>query len=56
MSLDESIDEWVKLLLIAAENPKGHHDMKQYIIEANYDMDALAKKMEEYYINKVVIE
>lgn len=52
MSLDESADEWAKLLLRAAENSQRHHDMKQYIIEANYDMDALAKKMEEFYLQK----
>lgn len=51
-SLDESADEWVKLLLIAAENPQRHHNMKQYIIDANYDMDALAKRMEEFYLHK----
>lgn len=52
MDLDAPIDEWVDMVLNAAENPQRHTNMKKYIVEANYDMDALAKKMEKFYLRK----
>ena len=50
--LDASVDKWVSEMLNAAENPLRHKDMKDYIIKANYDMDALAKKLETFYLEK----
>lgn len=51
MSLDKLMEEWVDIIMKAADNPQRHQNMKPYIIEANYDMNALAKRMQTFYIN-----
>lgn len=52
VDLDASLDEWMATILNAADNPQRHKNMKKYIAEANYDMNTLAKKMEEFYLQK----
>ena len=52
MSLNKSVEEWATAVLNAAENPQRHKNMKQYIVKADYDMDALAEKMEHFYLEK----
>ena len=51
MSLDKPMGEWADMIMKAADNPQRHQNIKPYIIEANYDMDALAKRMQTFYIN-----
>lgn len=52
LSLEKPADEWVETVLTAAKNPQRHQNMKQYIIDANYDMDALAKGIQTFYENQ----
>ena len=35
-----------------AQNPNAHTNMQQYVINAGFDMDATAKYMENYYLNR----
>ena len=35
-----------------AQNLKAHTNMQQYVIDAGFDMDATAKYMESYYLNR----
>ncbi|MFR8088773.1 MAG: glycosyltransferase family 1 protein [Lachnospirales bacterium] len=50
VSLDAPIDRWVSEILSSAENPLKHQNMREYIVRANYDMDEVAKKMEDFYM------
>ena len=52
LSLEKPADELVETVLTAAKNPQRHQNMKQYIIDANYDMDALAKGIQTFYENQ----
>lgn len=51
MSLERPVGKWADMIMKAADNPQKHQNMKPYIIEANYDMDALAKRMQAFYVN-----
>lgn len=53
LSLDKSVWEWAEMIMQAVNNPQSHQNMKSYIIEANYDMDVLAKKIQTFYIDSV---
>ena len=35
-----------------AQSSKAHTNMQKYIIDAGFDMNATAKNMEEYYLEK----
>lgn len=52
VDLGASVDEWLTAILKAANNSQRHKNMKPYIVESNYDMDELAKRMEEFYLKK----
>lgn len=52
MSLSATVDSWVTAILSSSENYYAHRNMKNYIVEANYDIDVLAKKMEDFYLKE----
>lgn len=52
VSLSAQAEEWAKIILKAAENPNCHCNMKNYIMANDYDMDVLAKKMQNFYLEK----
>ena len=45
-------EERANAALEMAQNPKAHTNMQQYVIDAGFDMDATAKYMESYYLNR----
>lgn len=50
LPLKNGVDNWAKKIIEAKENSYAHSNMKQYIVDANYDMTALAKQLEEFYL------
>lgn len=52
MPLENGINDWAKALIDAKESGYAHSNMKQYITNANYDMTALAKQLEDFYLAK----
>ncbi|MBS5937912.1 glycosyltransferase family 1 protein [Clostridium sp.] len=52
VSLNDSLEKWVNEIEQAYNNEHKHSDMKEEIIRANYDMVNLAKKMQNFYIEK----
>ena len=56
LMLSDGAEKWADAALEMAQNPNAHTNMQQYVIDAGFDVDATAKKIEEYYINKIVIK
>lgn len=52
MSLEKGCESWAKVIIMAKENTYAHKNMRQYIVDANYDMAVLAKYIEAYYMRK----
>ena len=50
--LSDGAEKWANAALEMAQNPKAHTNMQQYVIDAGFDMDATAKYMESYYLNR----
>lgn len=50
--LSDGSEKWANAALEMAQNPKAHTNMQQYVIDAGFDMDAIAKYMESYYLNR----
>lgn len=50
--LSDGAEKWANAALEMAQNPKAHTNMQKYIIDAGFDMDAIAKYMESYYLNR----
>ena len=50
--LSDGAEKWANAALEMAQNPKAHTNMQQYVIDAGFDMDAIAKYMESYYLNR----
>lgn len=52
MPLKNGVDDWVKKIVEAKENSYAHSDMKQYIVDANYDMCTVVGWLENYYLKR----
>ena len=52
VSLDAPISEWVDAINKANNDELKHNDMHLYLEKANYDIKALAKDLQEFYIIK----
>ena len=50
--LSDGAEKWANVALEMAQNLKAHTNMQQYVIDAGFDMDATAKYMESYYLNR----
>ena len=50
--LSDGEEKWANAALEMAQNLKAHTNMQQYVIDAGFDMDATAKYMENYYLNR----
>lgn len=50
--LSDGEEKWANTALEMAQNLKAHTNMQQYVIDAGFDMDATAKYMESYYLNR----
>lgn len=50
--LSDGAEKWANAALEMAQNPKAHTNMQKYVIDAGFDMDATAKYMESYYLNR----
>lgn len=50
--LSDGAEKWANAALEMAQNPKAHTNMQQYVIDAGFDMDATAKNMEGFYLNR----
>ena len=50
--LSDGAEKWANAALEMAQNLKAHTNMQQYVIDAGFDMDATAKYMESYYLNR----
>ena len=50
--LSDGAEKWANAALEMAQNLKAHTNMQQYVIDAGFDMDAIAKYMESYYLRK----
>lgn len=55
LSLERPAGEWADMVIKAADNSQRHKNMKPYIVEANYDMDTLAKRMQTFYLEKAAL-
>lgn len=56
LMLSDGAEKWADAALEMFGSEYHHTNMQKYIVEAGFDMSATAKKMEEYYTNKVVIK
>ncbi len=52
LMLSDGAEKWADVVLEVAQNPKAHENMQQYVVDAGFDMDATAKYMEKYYLEK----
>lgn len=52
LSIDDGAKKWADVAIEMALNSLAHTNMQQYVIDAGFDMDETAKKMEEYYLMK----
>lgn len=52
LALDDGAEKWADTAIEMAANEYRHTNTQKYIIEAGFDMDATAKKMEEFYLQK----
>lgn len=52
MSLNCSAEQWAKEILKARDNKETHKDMREYIINANYDIRNLSEMLENFYVDK----
>ena len=50
--MSDGEEKWANTALEMAQNLKAHTNMQQYVIDAGFDMDATAKYMESYYLNR----
>lgn len=50
--LSDGEEKWANAALEMVQNLKAHTNMQQYVIDAGFDMDATAKYMENYYLNR----
>jgi len=50
VSLNAPIEEWVNEIQKTVDNPEKHQNMKKCIIDANYDMDTMAEKLQNFYL------
>lgn len=50
--LSDGKEKWANAALEVAQNPSAHTNMQKYVIDAGFDMDATAKYMESYYLNR----
>lgn len=56
LMLSDGAEKWADAALEMFGSEYRHTNMQKYVVEAGFDMSATAKKMEEYYTNKVVIK
>lgn len=52
LPLGDGAEKWARAALEAAQNPMAHANMRQYVVDAGFDMDATAKYMENYYLSQ----
>lgn len=50
--LSDGEEKWANAALEMAQNLKAHTNMQQYVIDAGFDMDATAKYIEGFYLNR----
>lgn len=50
--LSDGAEKWANIALEMAQNLKAHTNMQQYVIDAGFDMDATAKYMEGFYLDR----
>lgn len=50
--LSDGEEKWANAALEMAQNPSAHTNTQKYVIDAGFDMDATAKYMESYYLNR----
>lgn len=54
LMLSDGAEKWADVALEMSGSEYRHANMQKYVVEAGFDMSTTAKKMEEYYTNKVV--
>lgn len=52
LMLNDGAEKWAEAAIEMAQSSKAHTNMQKYIIDAGFDMNAAAKNMEEYYLEK----
>lgn len=52
LKLSEGAEKWADTALEMAQSPKAHTNMQQYVIDAGFDMNVIAKHMENYYLKR----
>lgn len=50
--LSDGEEKWANAALEMAQNPSAHTNMQKYVIDAGFDMDATAKYIEGFYLNR----
>lgn len=50
--LSDGEEKWANAALEMAQNPSAHTNTQKYVIDAGFDMDATAKYMENYYLDR----
>ena len=50
--LSDGAEKWATVALEMAQSPSAHTNMQQYVMDAGFDMEATAKYMESYYLNR----
>ena len=50
--LSDGAEKWANAALEMAQNPSAHTNMQKYVIDAGFDMDATAKYIEGFYLNR----
>lgn len=50
--LKNGVGDWAKKIVEAEKNCYAHSDMKQYIVDANYDMCTVVGWLEDYYLKR----
>lgn len=52
LKLSAGAEIWADTALCMGQHTLAHANMQQYVVDAGFDMDVVAKNMEEYYLKK----
>lgn len=52
LSLNDGVDKWAQESIELSENTKAHSNMHQYIVNSGFDVNATARMMQDYYLDK----
>ena len=54
LTIDDGVEKWADTVIEMSQSPMAHTNLQKYVIDAGFDVNATAKTMENYYLNKYV--